>query len=137
MASKKSHFFCMKIKLHAIGESVIKIPPKPKVHGLHLVEQRKGNMRLFSRCAKSERQSQKKHKCRDLLLSQRFVSTGRGRDPLQDEDHSGSRPHSFPGYYLMRSGWAPEWLRSTPVTTGSSESHQVVLMHQECGFLFY
>ena len=42
--------------------------------------------------------------CRGLLLGQCFLSSGRGRDLLQDEDHSGSRPHSFPGYYLMRSG---------------------------------
>ena len=42
--------------------------------------------------------------CRGLLLGQCFMSSGRGRDLLQDEDHSGSRPHSFPGYYLMRSG---------------------------------
>ena len=77
------------------------------------------------------------HYCRGPPLGQRFVATGRGRDPLQDEDHSGSRPHLFPGYFLMRSGWAPEWLRSTPVTTGSSESHRVVLVRLECGSLFY
>ena len=50
--------------------------------------------------------------CRDRLLGQSFVPSDRRRDPLQDEDHSGSRPHSFPGYYLMRSGRAPEWFRS-------------------------
>ena len=74
--------------------------------------------------------------CRGRLLGQRFVPTGCGRDPLQDEDHSGSRPHSFPGYFSIRSGWAPEWLRSTPVAMGSSESHQVAPVHLECGFPF-
>ena len=57
--------------------------------------------------------------CRGHLLGQSFGSTDRGRDPLQDEDSSGSRPHSFPGYYLMRSGRAPEWFRSSPVVAGS------------------
>ena len=42
--------------------------------------------------------------CRGHLLGQSFVSSDRGRGPLQDEDHSGSRPLSFPGLYLMRSG---------------------------------
>ena len=41
----------------------------------------------------------------------------RGR--LQDEDHSGSRRRSFPGFYLMRSGMAPELFRSVPVVAGS------------------
>ena len=50
--------------------------------------------------------------CRGHLLGQNFVSSDRGRGPLQDEDHSGSRPHSFPGLYLMRSGCAPEWFPS-------------------------
>ena len=49
-----------------------------------------------------------KSTCRDPPLGQRFLATGRGKDPLQDEDHSGSRPHSFPGYFLVHSGWAPE-----------------------------
>ena len=62
--------------------------------------------------------------------------SGHGRDPLQDEDHSGNRPHSLPGYYVMCSGWAPEWFRSAPVIVGSSESHRVALEHQECGSLF-
>ena len=35
---------------------------------------------------------------RGHLLGQSFVPSDHGRDPLQDEDHSGSRPHSFPGY---------------------------------------
>ena len=42
------------------------------------------------------------------LLGQSFVSSDHGRGPLQDEDHSGSHPHSFPGLYLLRSGRVPE-----------------------------
>ena len=57
--------------------------------------------------------------CRGHILGQNFVSSDCGRGPLQDEDHSGSRPHSFPGLYLMRSGRAPEWFRSDPVVAGS------------------
>ena len=59
------------------------------------------------------------HMCHGGLLGQSFVSSGRGRGPLQDEDHSGSRLRSFPGLCLMRSGIAPEWFRSAPVVAGS------------------
>ena len=45
-----------------------------------------------------------KFTCRVHPLGRCFLSSGHGRGLLQDEDHSGSRPHSFPGYYLMRSG---------------------------------
>ena len=37
--------------------------------------------------------------CHDNLLGQNFVQSGRGRCLLQDEGHSGSRPHSFPGWF--------------------------------------
>ena len=37
--------------------------------------------------------------CHGLPLGQSFVSYDRGGGPLQDEDHYGSRPHSFPGLY--------------------------------------
>ena len=47
------------------------------------------------------------------------MSSGRGRGLLRDEDHSGSRPPSFPGLCLMRAGMAPEWFRSVPVVAGS------------------
>ena len=57
--------------------------------------------------------------CHSPFLCQSFVPSDRGRDLLQDEDHSGSRPHLFPGLYLMRSGWAPEWFRSHLVVVGS------------------
>ena len=59
------------------------------------------------------------HRCHGVLLGQSFVSSGRGRGPFQDEDHSGSRPRSFPGLNLMRAGMAPEWFRSVPVVAGS------------------
>ena len=57
--------------------------------------------------------------CHSPFLCQSFVPSDRGRDLLQDEDHSGSRPHSFPGLYLMRPKWAPEWFRSHLVVVGS------------------
>ena len=57
--------------------------------------------------------------CHGRLLGQSFVWSGCGRGLLEDEDHSGSRPHSFPGLYSMRSGRAPEWFRSGPVVAGS------------------
>ena len=60
-----------------------------------------------------------KNYCHSPFLCQCFVPSDRERDLLQDEDHSGSRPHSFPGLYLMRSGWTPEWLRSHLVIVGS------------------
>ena len=40
------------------------------------------------------------------------MSSDRGRGPLQDEDQSGSHPHSFSGLYLMGSGRAPHWFLS-------------------------
>ena len=74
--------------------------------------------------------------CHSRFLCQSFVPSDRGRDLLQDEDQSGNRPHSFPGYYALCSGWAPERFRSVPVIAGSSEGHRVALEHQECGSLF-
>ena len=49
------------------------------------------------------------HDCRGQLLGQSFVSSGSARGLLQDEDHSGSHPHSFPGLCHMRCGTSPEW----------------------------
>ena len=57
--------------------------------------------------------------CHGHLPGQNFVSSGYGRGLLQDEDHSGSRPHSFPGLYSMRSGTSPEWFRTGPGVVGS------------------
>ena len=77
------------------------------------------------------------HLCRGHLLGQSFVPFDRGRGPLQDKDHFGSRPHSFPGLQIMRSGMALELFRSGPVVAGSSENCQDALMRLECGFPFY
>ena len=74
--------------------------------------------------------------CHGLVLGQSFVSFGCGRRPLQDEDHSVSRPLSFPGLYTMRSGRPPEWFRSGPVVAGSWENCRDVLVRRVCGFLF-
>ena len=75
--------------------------------------------------------------CHGLLLGQSFALSGCGRGPLQDEDHSWSRPHSFPDLYSMRSGRAPEWFRSGPVVAGSLGNRRDVLMRLVCGFPFY
>ena len=45
--------------------------------------------------------------CRVALPGQSFVSYDSGRSLLQDEDHSGSRPHSFRGLCSMRSRTSP------------------------------
>ena len=65
-----------------------------------------------------------------------FVLSGCGRCLLQDEDHPGSRPHSFLDLCQMCSGTSPERFRSSPEVAGSWGSHQDVLMCQVCGFLF-
>ena len=39
--------------------------------------------------------------------------------PVQDEDHSGSPPHSFPGLFYVNSGMFPERFRSSPELAGS------------------
>ena len=57
--------------------------------------------------------------CGGHLLGQSFASSHRGRGPLQDEDNTGSRPHSFPGLYLVGSERPPDWLRSGPTITDS------------------
>ena len=74
--------------------------------------------------------------CPGDLLGQRFASSGYGRCPLQYENHSGSRPHSFPGLNSMRSGTFPKRFRRGPELAGSWESRQHVLMRLVCGFLF-
>ena len=74
--------------------------------------------------------------CRDHLLGQSFAPSGCGRCPLQDEDYSGSRPHSFPGLYRMCFGTSPERFRSGPELAGSWGSCRDVLMRLVCDFLF-
>ena len=46
------------------------------------------------------------HKCN---VGQSSVYSDSESHPLQDEDHSASRPHSFPGLYAVCSGTSPEW----------------------------
>ena len=75
--------------------------------------------------------------CRGGLLGQSFAPSGCGRSLLKDENHSGSRPHSFLGLYSMRSGRTPEWFRSGPLIAGSWGNRRDVLMRLVCGFLFY
>ena len=43
----------------------------------------------------------------------------------QNEDHSGSRPHSFPGYPRLCFGMFPERFRSASVNVGSEESRLI------------
>ena len=57
--------------------------------------------------------------CGGHLLGRSFVSSGSGRRLLQREDHSGSRPQSFPGYCHMRSGTPPERFPTGPELAGS------------------
>ena len=47
---------------------------------------------------------------RGLPLGQSFASSGSARCSLHDEDHSGTRLHSFPGLCHVRSGTPLEWL---------------------------
>ena len=61
-----------------------------------------------------------------MLLSRqsfgpKFCVVWRGRCLLQDEDHSGSRPHSFPGFPRLCSGMFPERFRNAYVSVGSRE----------------
>ena len=71
--------------------------------------------------------------CRGHLPGQSFLSSGYGRSPLQDEDHSGNCPRSFPSLYSMRSGRPPEW----PCSNGFMRNHLDVIMRLVCSFLFY
>ena len=57
--------------------------------------------------------------CQGDIFGQNFPSSGCRRRLLQDDDHSGSRPHSFPGLYKMRSGTSPEWFWICPELAGS------------------
>ena len=56
---------------------------------------------------------------------------------LQDEDLSGSRLHSFPGLYQMRSGTSRERFRSALELEGSRESRQDMLTRLTSGFPSY
>ena len=54
---------------------------------------------------------------------------------LQDEDHSGSRPHSFPGFPRLCSGMFPERFRNAYVSVDSREFRLIQTEHQKCGTL--
>ena len=55
-----------------------------------------GVSRVFGNEGKADKPNTK---CHGDLFGQSFASSGCRRCLLQDEDHSGSRPHSFPGLY--------------------------------------
>ena len=74
--------------------------------------------------------------CHGNLQGQSFVSSGFGRRLLQDEDHSESLPHSFPGLYHMRSGSSPEQFQSGPELAGSLQSRRYGIARPKCGFRF-
>ena len=56
-----------------------------------------------------------------LCLSQWNDGIGKRRIPLQDEDHSGIRPHSLPSFPRLCSGMFPERFRNASVSVGSRE----------------
>ena len=68
---------------------------------------------------------------------QSFVSPDSEICLLQDEDHSGSRLHSFLGLHRMRSGTSPERFRRGLELAGSEESRQDGITHLRCGFTSY
>ena len=72
---------------------------------------------------------------RAQLLGQCFSSSGSRRSLLQDEDHSGSRPHSFTGLCQLHSGTFPHRFRSSPELASSWGSRQDVIMRLLCSFL--
>ena len=70
-----------------------------------------------------DRTEKLKHICQGprLCLSQLNDRVDRRRVPLQDEDHSGSRPHSFPGFPRLCFGMFPERFRNASLSVGSRE----------------
>ena len=70
-------------------------------------------------------------------LGQYLVYTGSERPLLQDEDHSGSRPYSFPGCFHMCSGMSPERIRNGPELISSEESRQAGIERLKSDFPSY
>ena len=68
-----------------------------------------------------------KEHCRMSHLDLIPVRIGSGRHPLQDEDHSGSSPISFPGFLCLNSGMSPKRARSEPGLVGSEKIHLVLI----------
>ena len=62
------------------------------------------------------------------------MSSGSAGGSPQDEVHSGSRPNSFPCLCHMRSGTAPELMRSGLELACSRESHQDGIMRLNAVF---
>ena len=52
---------------------------------------------------------------------------------LQDDDHSGSCPHSFPGMWQVLSGMSLERIRSGLELAGSEKTRQAERKHLKCG----
>ena len=75
--------------------------------------------------------------CRRRRLDQTFALSGCERSFLQDDDHSGSRPHSFPGLLHMHSGKSRERIPSDPEIVGSEETRQSRIRRLKCGFPSY
>ena len=75
--------------------------------------------------------------CRGHLPGLSLVLSGSARGSLQDEDHSGSRLHLFPGLYHMRSETSPERFRSGLELAGSWERRQDGITRLICGFPSY
>ena len=59
--------------------------------------------------------------CHKRHVGQSFVYSDFERHPLQDEDHSGSRPHSFRGLYVLCSRTPREQFRSGLELVASKE----------------
>ena len=83
----------------------------------------------FGRCATNFRN------CRGLLLGKSFASSSCVRCLFQNEDYSGSCPHSFPDLCWMGFETSPERFRSGFKLAVSWESRKDVLTQLICGFL--
>ena len=64
-----------------------------------------------------------------------FVHSGRRRCLLQEEDHSRSRPHSFPGFPRLYSRMFPEGFRNAYVSVGLRQIRLVQTERPKCGTL--
>ena len=71
------------------------------------------------------------------LLGLNPVKIGSRRHPLQDKDHFGSGPHSFPGFLCLNSGMTPERVWSEPGLVSSKELNLVLIRCPKCDFMSY
>ena len=72
--------------------------------------------------------------CRGFLIRLSFVSPGTAKRSHQDENHSGSRPHSFSGCCYTLLGTSPQFFWSNFEVAGSWESPLDGLVRIKCGF---